>query len=294
MKVLILGKNGQLGQELVKESKNGGFETLATGSNDLDVTNYTSLKSYILEHRPELIINATAYNLVPQAEEDFENAYRLNAEAVGKMAKAAKEIGAKFVTYSTDYVFDGTKGAPYEEMDNPNPLQKYGQSKLEGENLTLSNHPDGSLVIRTCALYGGKTGSPSKGSNIVLTFLNSAKENKPIQAVNDQFVNPTYSKDLAKSTFDLLEKNPKPGVYHLASEGFCNWVEFVEELLRIAKIDSDLKSVPSSEFPSKIRKPSFTALANTKAKELGVILPTWQKALRTYLEDFDFIASQTA
>jgi dTDP-4-dehydrorhamnose reductase len=120
-----------------------------------------------------------------------------------------------------------------------------------------------------------------------LTFLKSIREKPYVEAVSDQFANPTYSKDLSKSTFDLLEKNPPSGTYHLASEGVCNWVEFAKEIIRLTGVEKEIKEVKSSEFPSKVKKPAFPALANTKAKELGIILPSWQDALKRYLEDFD-------
>jgi len=286
VRIVIFGKNGQLGQELEKEAKNKEFEVLALGHEEIDVANYETLKALLEKEKPDLLINAAAYNLVREADEQFEKAFELNCFAPFYMASICKKIGAKFVTYSTDYVFDGEKNEPYTEDDQTNPLQIYGLSKSCGEASILHAYPKGSFVIRTCAVYGGQEGSKSKGGNIVLTILKQAKEKEYLEMTTDQIVNPTYSKDLAKASLDLLDKKPEPGIYHLTSEGSCTWYEFAKECLRIAKISKEIRKVEASKIDPSLKRPKFTALANVKAKALGIALPNWQESLKAYIKDF--------
>ena len=183
-------------------------------------------------------------------------------------------------------MFDGEKNEPYTEDDQTNPLQIYGLSKSCGEASILHAYPKGSFVIRTCAVYGGQEGSKSKGGNIVLTILKQAKEKEYLEMTTDQIVNPTYSKDLAKASLDLLDKKPEPGIYHLTSEGSCTWYEFAKECLRIAKISKEIRKVEASKIDPSLKRPKFTALANVKAKALGIALPNWQESLKAYIKDF--------
>lgn len=287
MKVLILGKNGQLGQELQKEGNNRGYDVLALGHDEIDVTNYGTLKTLLEKEKPDLLINATAYNLVREADEKFEKAFNINCFSVFYMATLCRKTGAKFITYSTDYVFNGGKNEPYLENDPTNPLQVYGLSKACGESSSFHAYDEGTFVIRTCAVYGGLAGSREKGGNIVLSIIKQAKEKDHLEMASDQTVSPTYSKDLAKASFELLSKNPEPGIYHLASEGQCNWYEFAKEILGILNIDKEVKKIDSSEIDSNLKRPKFTALTNTKAKALGVTLPQWQKSLQNYIKDFN-------
>jgi len=286
VKIVVFGKNGQLGQELEKEAKKHGYEVLALGHEEIDVTDLSALKSYILNHKSDVVINATAYNLVREADERFKEAMELNCFVPFYLAQICKTIGAKFITYSTDYVFDGDTNKPYEENEQTNPLQTYGLSKVCGESSALHVYPEDSLIIRTCAVYGGQEGSKSKGGNIVLTILKQAKEKEYLEMTTDQIVNPTYSKDLAKASLDLLDKKPEPGIYHLTSEGSCTWYEFAKECLRIAKISKEIRKVEASKIDPSLKRPKFTALANVKAKALGIALPNWQESLKAYIKDF--------
>jgi len=208
----------------------------------------------------------------------------VNFIAVDKMAKLCKRYGIKFITYSTDYVFDGEKGAPYEENDKPNPLQIYGISKLAGEYAALNSYPEGAFVIRTCSLYGGKKGSPEKKGNFVLNIIKEAQNKEVIEVSSEQIVSPTYAGDLSKATLRLL-LNSKiiPGIYHLVNEGYCSWYEFTKEIFRLAKINKEIKPVDREGMSGGARRPKFSALANTKAKALGIDLPSWQEGLKSYL-----------
>ncbi|MBI2032749.1 MAG: dTDP-4-dehydrorhamnose reductase, partial [Candidatus Levybacteria bacterium] len=270
MRIMIVGKNGQLGSDLMQIAKDNGFEVFSFGHEDLDVTDEKSLKEKIEQIKPDILFNAAAYNLIPQAEENPLDAFRINCFAVYYMAKICKENDVKFVTYTTDYVFDGKKEAPYKESDPTNPLQMYGLSKVCGENAAMHAYPEGTYIIRPCAVYGGEKGSRAKGGNIVLTIIKNAKEKEYLEMSDDQFINPTYSKDLAIKSIEQMDKSPKPGIYHLASTGYCNWYEFAIEILKIIEIDKEVRKVSSSKFSSNVKKPQFSALLNTKAKKLGI------------------------
>lgn len=284
-KILILGKRGQLGSELIKDAAFYGFTVDAPSHKELDVSNKSKLFKKIEETKPSIIINTTAYNLVEKAEYEPEEAFKVNSIAVGIMAKICKELHIKFVTFSTDYVFDGQKRTGYLEDDEPNPLQVYGISKLAGEYLARTIYSD-SIIIRTNGLYGGKSGSPAKKGNFVLNILRQATTQKSISVVSDQFVNPTYSGHLSRATFELLSNTRFPaGIYHLVNEGACSWFEFTKAVFEIWGIKTQLVPIRRGKITDGVNRPSFSALKNLKARKLGVILPAWGGGLKNYFHD---------
>ena len=177
---------------------------------------------------------------------------------------------------------------PYNEDDIPNPLQIYGLSKLAGEYAAINVFPEKTVVIRTCGVYGGKTGSPEKGGNFVLNIIKEAQNKETIEISVEQIVTPTYAGDLSKATLKLLKSKAYPGTYHLVNEGYCSWYEFAKEIFRLNKINKELKPVDRGGTDGKIKRPKFSALNNTKAKELGIELPAWQEGLKSY---FDLLLS---
>lgn len=282
-KVLLIGKSGQLGSELMKDAPSFGFEIIGFEKDEMDVTNELQVKEKIEEIKPDILINTSAYHVVAACEENPLEAMKVNFLAVWNLAKFCKERKTLFVTYSTDYVFDGKKGAPYEENDKPNPLQIYGISKLGGEYAALNSYPEGTFIIRTCGLYGGKTGSPEKKGNFVLNIIKEAEDKSIIEVSSEQVVSPTYAGDLSKGTLRLLNVGADPGIYHLVNEGFCSWYEFTKEIFRLAKINKELKPIDRRGFSGGLKRPKFSALKNTKAKALGVELPSWREGLKAYL-----------
>lgn len=284
-KILLIGKNGQLGGEIVKDAPSFGFEVISFEKEELDVTNEVQIEEKITQNKPDILINAAAYNAVSACEENPMPAMVVNFLAVQNLSRICKENNVIFVTYSTDYVFDGEKGSPCLEEDAPSPLQIYGFSKLAGEYATLVCNPKGSFIIRTCGLYGGKTGSPEKG-NFVLNIMKEVDGKEVIEVSSEQIVSPTYAGDLSKATFKLLNSTVKPGVYHLVNEGYCSWYEFAQEIFKLAKIDKELKPVDRGGLYEEMKRPKFSALKNKKAKDLGIELPSWQEGLKSY---FDFL-----
>ncbi len=281
MKILLLGKNGQLGKEILNLSIEYGYEVAAYSHSELDVTNYKKVAKVIKEKTPDIIINTTALH-ASVGETYPEQLFTINSFAIHNLATIAKENDIKFVTYSTDYVFDGLKGSPYLESDKPNPLQMYGLSKYAGE-LVATNYNSDSLVIRTCGVYGGIKGSRAKG-NFVLNMLKEAKDSKEIEVSSEQIVSPSYAFDVAKATLELINKNPKGGIYHLVNSGFCSWSEFTQEIMNIKRLKIKVRPVNRNGISGGIRRPIFSALKNTKAKKLGIELPSWKNALKRYIE----------
>jgi len=285
-KILLIGKTGQLGREIIKDSSFFDFEIVSFGKEELDVTNEPQVKEKIEKIRPDILINASAYHVLVACEENPLKAMIVNFLAVQNLAKICKKQKIIFVTYSTDYVFDGEKGTPYEENDKPNPLQIYGISKLAGEYAALNSYPEGVFVIRTCGLYGGEKGSPEKRGNFVLNIVKEAQNKEVIEVSSEQIVSPTYAGDLSKATSRLLNSKANPGVYHLVNEGYCSWYEFAKEIFKLVDIDIKILSIDRGGISGGAERPKFSALKNMKAKKLGIELPSWQEGLKSY---FNFL-----
>jgi dTDP-4-dehydrorhamnose reductase len=282
VRLLILGRAGQLGGELMAQGPGQDFEVTGLGSDEVDVTDRASSEAAVAASEPQVVVNTTAYHVVPDCDLFPERAFGVNAAAVKTLAELCHGRGAGFVTFSTDYVFDGRKGAPYAEDDRPNPLQTYGVSKYAGELLSNLFHP-GSLVIRTCGAYGGATGSRSKRGNFVLSILRQSETRSEIEVSSEQIVNPTYTGDLAAATLALLRHAPAPGVYHLAAEGHCSWAEFAAAIMELSGRPARILPVDHGGRSGSMQRPRLSALDNGKARALGVTLPHWKEGLRRYL-----------
>lgn len=281
-KILLIGKNGQLGSEIIKDGPDFDFEIVSFEKSELDITNELQVEEKIERVKPDILINTAAYNAVSDCESNPLEAIKVNFVAVYNLAKLCRRYRIKFITYSTDYVFDGEKGAPYKENDKPNPLQVYGISKLSGEYAALNYYPEETFVIRTSGLYGGKFGSPVKG-NFVLNIIKEAQNKEVIEVSSEQIVSPTYAGDLSQSTLKLSKVKANPGIYHLVNEGYCSWYEFTKEIFKLMKINKDLKPIDRQGFSGGVKRPKFSALENTKAKELGIELPSWQEGIKKYI-----------
>jgi len=283
-KILLIGKSGQLGSQIVKDAASFNFDVASFGREVLDVTNETQIKQTVYAVKPDILINTSAYHVVPKCEENPAMAMAVNFMAVRNLARICKQENIVFVTYSTDYVFDGEKDAAYEEDDQPNPLQIYGLSKLAGEDAALSVYPTGSLVIRTCGVYGGEKGSPDRNGNFVLNIIKEAQGRANIEVSCEQIVIPTYAGDLSHATLKLLKQNVMPGRYHLVNEGHCSWSEFAVEIFKRAGVDAEVMPVDRGCMSGKMKRPRFSVLKNTKAKALGIELPSWQDGLDSYFK----------
>lgn len=282
MKILIIGKTGQLGSALIEDAIASGHIVFAPSRQELDITNKDAFLDIMKTHKPEVVINTAAFHNVPLCEVEPMNAFQLNCIAVKKMAEISQEFNSWFVSFSTDYVFGGEKRTPYKESDSPNPLQTYGLSKLAGEYAALSY--ENSIIIRTCGLYGIE-GASSKGGNFVDNRIKDSKQNARIEISNDQTVSPTYSGDLSKAVLQLISHpSKKKGIYHLINEGYCTWYEFTKEIFKSAGISAEVIPVDRKGKTGDMRRPLFSALKNENAKKMGIVLPHWKEGLHEYLE----------
>jgi dTDP-4-dehydrorhamnose reductase len=280
---VVIGATGQLGSDLVRTFDRPG-ELIPLGSRDLDILDAARARSALEDLRPTCVLNAAAYNLVDRAEEEQQRAFALNAEAVGFLAASSQALGAVFVHFSTDYVFDGRKRTPYVESDEPGPLSVYGESKLAGERLALARC-ERTVVFRVCGLFG-TAGSSSKGrTNFVETILRLAREGKPLRVVADQILGPSYTLDLARKIWSVLPKAAHP-VYHLTSAGQTSWYDFARRALELAGATAEITPVTAAEFGSKARRPAYSVLGHANLAALGEDdLRSWDAALAAYVAE---------
>jgi dTDP-4-dehydrorhamnose reductase len=293
MKVLLLGKNGQVGWELNRTLLPLG-DIVALDIEDLDLTCPKDIREKVRHIHPNIIVNGAAYTAVDKAEEDQETAMAVNGIAPGILAEEAKRCGASLVHYSTDYVFDGTKDEPYKEDDKPNPINFYGKSKLAGEEAIQNvGHPF--FIFRTSWVYG------LRGKNFLLTMMRLAKERDEIRVVNDQIGSPTWSRLVAEVTAQVLAKitfagqydkgayAKLSGLYHLTSAGAGSWYDFTTRIVEKMAQDSldkcncklaNIIAIPTSEYPTPARRPLNSRMNCDLLKNtFSLSLPDWEKAL---------------
>lgn len=280
-KVVIFGAKGTLGQALSEEFPKNSYQVIELERRDVDITDFASVKEKLLEIKPDIIVNATANNAVDKIEEDpemFELAQTINGKAVGELATIAKEIGATFVHYSTDYVFDGEKGSAYTEEDTPNPISKYAETKLLGETLTQQNG-EKFYIIRLSRLFGKAGTSEMSKRSFVDTMIALAAQKDHLDVVNDQSGSPTYAPDLAAFTRALIEQNKSYGIYHGANDGGCTWYEWAKKVFELKNITIDVAPVSHTQFPRPAKAPKYSVLENTKMPKQR----SWEEALKEYL-----------
>jgi len=254
---------------------------------EYDITKPEELGTHLQEIKPELVINTAAYNRVDDCEEDLQQAFALNAFAVRDLSLLCRKLGASLLHFSSDYVFDGSQKVPYTESDAPNPLNVYGVSKLAGE-FFVRNSLEHHFVVRTSGLYG-KAGCWGKGTNFVDAMVHMARSGKPIRVVNDQWITPTYTRELAQKLKDLVESG-RFGLYHLTNSGQCTWFDFAKEIFRQLGLNPSLSAVSSSAYRAQAERPSYSVLANRNAEELGLTdFEPWQEALREYLHEKGYL-----
>lgn len=276
MKVLIIGAKGMLGQELAKVFAEAD-DLLLWDREDIDITQADQVLDKIKEQKPDLVINSAAYNDVDGCETNFEIAKAVNGDGPANVARACQEAGAVFIHYSTDYVFDGSKKEGYKEDDQPNPISKYGESKLLGEKVL--DLCDKSYVIRTSRLYGKPATGEGAKKSFVDVMLKLADERDSLDIVDEEYSNPTYVVDLARQTKVLFDGDYDFGLYHGVNEGACTWFDFANEIFRIAGKNVTINRVGSDKFPRPAKRPAYSSLINTKLPELR----SWQEALFDYL-----------
>ncbi|HWF85534.1 MAG TPA: dTDP-4-dehydrorhamnose reductase [Vicinamibacterales bacterium] len=280
MRIVVTGARGQLGAALAHEFT-GPHEAIALGHADLDVTDDAAVASAMEALRPDVILNAAAYNDVDGAEDHPLDALNLNAFAVRALARAAERCGAALVHYSTDFVFDGVASQPYTEDDRPNPQSVYAASKLLGE--WFAADLDRHYVLRVESLFGRAPGGPKpKGS--IGAMLRQLVAGEEVRAYEDRTVSPTYVCDAARATRELLERAAPAGLYHCVNSGTCTWLELARELARQLGVEGRLVPVRINEVTLRVQRPKYCALSNQKLAAAGIAMPVWQDALARYVE----------
>lgn len=274
-KILILGANGMLGQDLAKTLAD--FSLTLWDKEEIDIADQNQVEAKIGELKPQIIINCAAYTTVDDCETHKDLALQVNNQAVGYLILCAKKISATLVHISTDYVFNGQNKNGYaEDSQEFGPVNFYGESKLLGEK-TLKNIGSNYYLIRTSWLYG------KNGKNFVETMLKLGQEGKELKVVNDQFGKPTYTVDLAKQILYILDKNLPFGIYHATNETKeegISWFDFSQKIFELANMDIKVIPCATSEFPRPAKRPVHSALINTKLPALR----SWDEALKDYLE----------
>ena len=291
MKILLLGKNGQVGWELQRTLASLG-QVIALDAAELDLSHADAIRKLVQAIRPDIIVNAAAHTAVDKAESEPELAMAINGIAPGVLAEEARKLGAFLVHYSTEYIFDGRKQGAYVEDDTPNPLSVYGKSKLAGEQAIRAAgcmH----LILRTSWVYG------SRGKNFMLTMLRLARERNELRIVDDQTGAPTWSRSLAEVTALILSQLYAPGAnsevlvqacgtYHLTSSGSVSWHGFAAEIMRMATVQPmpSLVAIPSREYPTPAARPMNSVMSNDKLmRTFGLAAGDWRDNLQLCLQE---------
>ena len=290
MKILITGAQGQVGKELVSIANQRGFDVIAAGQTELDITQLKNIKSYFEVHQPDLVINAAAYTAVNKAEEEQDIAYAINRDGAANLAAVSKEKNIPLLHISTDYVFDGTKSEAYSENDAVSPLGIYGISKWQGEETIRQTLPE-HIILRVAWVFG------EQGNNFVKTMLRLAKDRDELSVVADQFGRPSPAKDIAKTLIILAEQYQKEktlewGTYHYCGDEKVSWCGFAKEILKQAKeqglIEKDIKvnAITTAEYQDPTKRPANSVLDCEKIKNtFGIEMPSWKESLNQVLTE---------
>lgn len=277
MRILVTGVKGQLGFDVVNELEKRGHTAIGVDVEEMDITDAEAVEREMKAEDLDAVIHCAAYTAVDAAEDNRETCMRVNADGTRNIARACKELDLKMVYISTDYVFDGKGERPWEPDDARSPLNVYGESKYQGE-LAVEEYLDKYFIVRIAWVFG------VNGRNFIKTMLKLAENHKEINVVNDQTGSPTYTYDLAVLLADMVETE-KYGRYHATNEGLCTWYEFAREIFRQAGLDIKVNPVSSEEFPAKAERPHNSRMDKGKLTKNGfALLPSWQDALKRYLE----------
>lgn len=278
MKILVTGADGQLGYDVCRVLAARGIEHRGVDMADFDITDAGAVRDYIREFHPYAVIHCAAYTAVDRAEDEPEKCWAVNVDGTRNLAESCKEIGAKLLYVSTDYVFEGT-GERFHEVDDPvNPQNVYGITKLAGE-LAVRSILEKHFIVRTSWVFG------KKGNNFVKTMLRLAETKTEINIVCDQIGSPTYTADLAPLLCDMI-RTEQYGIYHATNEGICSWSEFAEEIFRLAGKCITIHPVPTGKYPTKAVRPRNSRMSKNKFEQNNIHhLPTWQEALKYYLKE---------
>ena len=277
MRIAITGADGMLGTDLCSVlSKNHEIRKLIYPG--FNIIYADQVRSEIEGNEPDLVIHTAAYTNVDGSEDNFDEAFNVNAFGTENVALASKEADVPLIYISTDYIFDGEKDSPYLEEDEPNPLNVYGRSKLEGEKYT-SKILNKYYILRTSWLYG------KAGKNFVKTIVSKAKGKQELHIVEDQIGSPTYTHDLSLCIASLIDKKPKFGIYNMTNSGTCSWFEFAKKTLDYLNLQIPVSPISSEKIGRAAKRPKNSRLDNSKLEGIGIKLRPWDEALKDYLKE---------
>ena len=288
MKILVTGKNGQLGKSIHKiitgNEKNSEF--VFVGRDALDLSSQDSIIEDFNNNSFDIIINCAAYTEVDKAEKEVELANYINHLAISKIAEISNKLEIKLIHISTDYVFDGISEKAYLESDDPSPLNIYGKSKLAGEVAVCAAMQKNAIIIRTSWLYS------EHSNNFVDTILRKAQKFDELNVISDQFSSPTNASDLAKVIIQIINHkkfrnhDQLTQIYHYSSNGVCSWFEFAREILELANIDCHVNPIETKDYLTAARRPKYSLLNTDKiVKSFGLEIPFWKDSLKAYIDN---------
>lgn len=282
MRIAVIGSDGQLGTDVVSAFRNNGDDVHPLTHADVELSSMDSVIRCLKDLQPEALINTAAMHHVENCEKEPEKAFAVNALGAKNLAVVAQEHDAVLIHVSTDYVFDGAKGRPYEESDAPKPLNVYGNTKLSGEyfvRCTANKH----FVLRTSAIYGRSPCRAKGGLNFIELMLKLARDRREVRVVDNEVVTPTSTVDLARQMV-ALSRCDFYGLYHATAEGSCSWHEFAREIFALTSTRVNLQIAGPNEFPAKVPRPQYSVLENCGLKKRGLnVFRPWQEGVREYL-----------
>lgn len=279
MRIAVIGANGQLGADIVKDLSR--HEVLSLTHEDIEIASDGCIEQLEVM-KPDVIINTAAMHNVPACEIDPALAFKVNAVGSQNLAKAAKRSGAYLIHFSTDYVFDGYKNNPYVETDEPRPLNVYGVSKLAGEHLIRATF-DNYCILRVAGVYGSHPCRAKNGMNFVDTMLRKAERGEELNVNAGEFTSPTYTRDISNQVVSLVETKPR-GLFHCSSGRSCSWYTFAQAIFIYTEIKAKVN--PTFPEPGAIRRPAYSVMDNRALNQLGFnYMPDWTVGLRRYLEE---------
>lgn len=281
MNILVTGKNGQLGSEIQDLSQESEHNFIFTNSSECNIHDVESIETIVKSYDINAIINCAAYTAVDKAEDDEMSALQTNLSGVNNINQIAEKHNLSYIHISTDYVFDGTKTAPYETWDPVSPIGVYGTSKFLGEQVVINSKAN-AIVIRTSWLYS------SHGNNFVKTMLRLGKEKEFLNVVGDQIGSPTYARDLAQACIKIIcidAFGAKQPIYHYANSGSISWHDFAAKIMEIKNLNCKVNSISTEEYPTRAKRPKYSVLSTTDIqKHFEVNVPNWEKSLKDCLK----------
>ena len=277
--ILVTGADGQVGNELRQLRSLPGYNFIFGNRQQLPIDDENLLESVFAKHRPDYCINCAGYTAVDQAEKEKAQAFLVNSRGAGHLSALSSKFNTAFVHISTDYVFDGKASIPYRETDATNPINAYGESKLEGEMEVITRNP-GAIIIRTSWIYS------SFGKNFVKTMLRLMSEKRSLSVVDDQIGAPTYAADLATAIMKIIESGKwVPGVFHFSNNGSISWFDFAVAIRDLAQLDCEIKPITTEQYPLPAKRPAFSVLDTTKIQQVyNIELADWKSSLKSCID----------